>query len=57
MIMPTNNTEEVILMKDGKNKNNIVKKHNPTLSDLNKAAERQEFIDPEKGPENKGRKR
>lgn len=44
-------------MKNEKNRNNVIKKHNPTLSDLNKAAERQEFIDPEKGPENKGKKR
>lgn len=52
-----NNTDEVTAMKKGKNKNNLVKEYNPTLSDLNKAAERQEFIDPEKGPENKGKKR
>lgn len=42
---------------ENKNKNNVIKEYNPTLSDLNKAAERQEFIDPEKGPEKKGRKR
>ena len=44
-------------MKNDKNKNNVIKKDNPTLNDLNRAAERQEFIDPEKGPENKGKKR
>ncbi len=43
-------------MKSEKNKNNTARKYNPTLSDLNKTAERQEFIDPEKGPEKKGRK-
>lgn len=43
-------------MKNDKKDNNVIRKHYPTLSDLNKAAERQEFIDPEKGPEKKGRK-
>lgn len=57
MLKHTNTTGEVIKMKNEKNRNNVIKKHNPTLSDLNKAAERQEFIDPEKGPENKGKKR
>ena len=57
MYKHTNNNKEVIIMKNEKNRDNIVKKYNPTLSDLNKAAERQEFIDPEKGPENKGKKR
>jgi hypothetical protein len=56
MIKHTNNIREVIIMKDDKNKDNVIRKHNPTLSDINKAAERQEFIDPEKGPENKGKK-
>jgi len=54
---PTNNNDEVIIMSKDKNTNNVIRKHNPTLSDINKAAERQEFIDPEKGPENKGKKR
>lgn len=44
-------------MKKDKNKGNVIKEHNPTLRDLNRAAERQEFIDPEKGPEHKGKKR
>jgi hypothetical protein len=57
MIRHTNNIDEVIIMKNERNTGNVIKKHNPTLSDLNKAAERQEFIDPEKGPENKGKKR
>jgi hypothetical protein len=57
IIKLTNNTQEVMIMKNNKNKNNVIRKHDPTLSDLNKAAERQEFIDPEKGPENNGRKR
>ncbi|HYF83793.1 MAG TPA: hypothetical protein VEB00_12285 [Clostridia bacterium] len=44
-------------MKNDNNKKNVIRKHNPTLTDINRAAERQEFIDPEKGPENKGKKR
>lgn len=44
-------------MKKTKNKNNVIKEYNPTLSDINKAAERQEFIDPEEGPKNKGKQR
>jgi hypothetical protein len=47
----------VIIMKNDKDKKNVVRKYNPTLTDINRAAERQEFIDPEKGPENKGKKR
>lgn len=43
-------------MDDKKGKNKAVKKYNPTLHDVNRARERQEFIDPEKGPENKGKK-
>jgi hypothetical protein len=57
MTKHTNNIDEVIMMKNEKHVKNVMTKHNPTLSDLNKAAERQEFIDPEKGPENKGKKR
>lgn len=30
--------------------------YNPKLTDVNRARERQEIIDPEKGPENKKRK-
>ena len=30
--------------------------NNPKLTDVNRARERQEIIDPEKGPENKKRK-
>lgn len=44
-------------MKNKKDKKNVVQKNNPTLTDINRAAERREFIDPEKGPENKGKKR
>lgn len=43
-------------MKDKKEKNQGMDKYNPTLHDVNRARERQEVIDPEKGPENKGRK-
>ena len=43
-------------MKKDKSKN-IIREYNPTLGDINKAAERQEFADPEKGPEKKGNKR
>jgi hypothetical protein len=53
--MLTNNNREVIIMKKDKNKKNTVKEYNPTLSDVNKAKERQELIDPNKGPEKKSR--
>jgi hypothetical protein len=42
-------------MKGKKGKDKTAKKYNPTLHDVNRARERQEFIDPEMGPENKGR--
>ncbi len=57
MIKLTNNIQEVIIMKNDKDKKNVVEKYNPTLTDINRAAERREFIDPEKGPEKKGKKR
>lgn len=44
-------------MKGKKDRKGILKSDSPTtLHDVNKARERQEFIDPEKGSENKGRK-
>lgn len=46
------------MMKENKNKVATVKSDNPTtLHDVNRARERKEFIDPEKGPENKGENR
>jgi hypothetical protein len=44
-------------MKGKKERKGALKSDNPTtLHDVNKARERQEFIDAEKGPENKGKK-
>ncbi|MBB6214264.1 hypothetical protein HNQ80_000333 [Anaerosolibacter carboniphilus] len=43
-------------MKKKKDKMASADLYNPTLTDVNRARERQEIIDPEKGPENKKRK-
>ena len=39
------------------NRNDASKEYNPTLTDVNRARERQMVVDHEKGPENKKRKK
>jgi hypothetical protein len=39
------------------NNKDAIKEYYPTLTDVNRARERQVVVDPEKGPENKKRKK